>query len=77
VDEQKSRFLISTYKYLVDQQAINDADIEKPGMHFISKKKDTDEQATGLGYYVIKGSLGKDFKKAVRALKTALKNLKK
>lgn len=63
------QFWITTYKYLADDKAITDADIIKEGMHFISKKKDVDGIATGLIYYISKGSNGSDYQRATRALR--------
>ena len=71
---RKELFEVTTYKNLVDGQAIADADFEKPGMHYTSKKKDVYGLATGVGYYVSKGSRGNDYLKAVRALKIARSN---
>jgi hypothetical protein len=67
VEERKSKdlFVIGTYKCWADTKAITDKDYEKPRMHW---------EETGLGYYVSRGSTGKDYQKAVRALRVIMKN---
>ena len=62
-------FEISTYKKFGDKSNVtNLADKIVPGMHFISKKHD-DGEGTGIVFYVQKDSKGKDYEKAVKALK--------
>ena len=63
-------FRIEAYEYLGDRAGISDlADEVREGMHFISKKKDPDGKGTGILFNVRKGSHGKDYQKAVRALR--------
>ena len=69
-------FRIETYECLADRAAVSDlADEVREGMHFISKKKDPDGKGTRIFFNVEKGSHGKDYQKAVRALR-AVKVLK-
>ena len=68
------RFRVSTFKKLADKQGVNDAAYEKEGAHYISKNEDYG-QATGLYYFVTRGSNGEDFKKVARALKVMQDNV--
>jgi hypothetical protein len=69
-------FRIEAYECLGDRAGVSDlADEVREGMHFISKKKDPDGKGTGILFNVRKGSHGKDYQKAVRALR-AIKVLK-
>jgi hypothetical protein len=69
-------FRIQTYECLGDKAGVSDlADEVREGMHSISKKKDPDGKGTGIFFNVRKGSYGKDYQKAVRALR-AIKVLK-
>lgn len=67
-------FVVSTYEYLVDAQAIAEADGRRPGAHFVSKRNDRQGNATGLSYRVRRDSRGDDYDEAVRALKLACGN---
>lgn len=75
IAEKTSRdlFQVSTYEYLADEQGILDADHKKIGAHFVPKNKDQG-QGTGLYYSIRRGSSGKDFQEAVRALKVISRN---
>jgi len=71
----KDAFVISTYKYLADTQAIAAADKERLGAQFISKGKDPKGKATGLSYLVRRNSRrGSDYQKAVQSLRVVRKN---
>jgi hypothetical protein len=67
------RFVVSTYEYLADSNGKAEADEVKCGAHFVSRNKDQG-QGTGLYYHVTRGSSGRDFQKAVRALKVIRDN---
>ena len=67
------QFVISTYKHLADEQAIRDADKERVGAHYVPSNADSG-QGTALYYWVCRGSAGKDFQSAVRALKKICDN---
>jgi hypothetical protein len=74
VEEKKRNdvFEISTYKTLGDKSNVTHlADRVVPGMHYISKKKDGGE-ATGIVFCIQKGSGGRDYQKAVQALRAIL-----
>ena len=69
-------FRIETYEGLGDRAGVSDlADEVGGGMHIVSKKKDPDGKGTRILFNVGKGSHGKDYQKAVRALR-AIKVLK-
>ena len=73
--KRKNVFEVSTYKILGDGCNVSYlADKVVPEMHYVSKKKDGGE-GTGIVFYVQKGSGGKDYEKAVKALK-AINSLK-
>ncbi|MDP1833091.1 MAG: hypothetical protein Q8K67_13615 [Geothrix sp.] len=66
--KRKNVFGISTYKILGDKCNVSNlADKVVPGLIFIPKKKDAVE-GTGIVFYVLKGSKGKDYEKAVKAI---------
>lgn len=75
INERKrsSQYWITTYKCLADNNAIANADKVKTGMHFISAKDD-DGRATGIIFYVSYGSTGRDYHKAIGALRTVCQN---
>lgn len=63
-------FRLETYEGLGDRAGVSDlADEVREGMHFVSKKKDPDGKGTRILFNVGKGSHGKDYQKAVRALR--------
>jgi hypothetical protein len=49
------------------------ADEIKEGMHFISRKDDTEGKGIGISLYVRNGSEANDYQKAVRLLKEIMK----
>ncbi len=66
-------FEISSYKQLGDRAQVSHlADGVVPGMMFVSKENDFG-QATGIVFYVQKGSKGRDYQKAVKALSAILR----
>lgn len=74
VEEKKRNnlFEISTYKTLGDKSNVSYlADRVVPGMHYVSKKKDGGE-ATGVVFRIQKGSVERDYQRAVQALRAIL-----
>ena len=68
--KRKGLFEISTYKHLGDKARVSDlADKVKEGMHYVSKKKDTEGKGTGLIFYVKKDSDRDDYKKTTKAFR--------
>ena len=71
--KREDLFRIETYEGLGDRARVSDlADEVREGMHFISKKKDPDGKGTGILFNVRKGSHGKDYQKAVKALRAIM-----
>lgn len=71
--KRKGFFRIDSYKSLGDKGGVSKlADGIKEGMHFISKKNDTEGRGTGIFFNVKRGSHGKDYKNAVKALRAIM-----
>jgi uncharacterized protein len=70
--KRDDKFEISTYKTLGDEALVSQwSDKTVPGMHYVSKNKDTGE-GTGIVFYIKRGSHGHDYEKAVRSLRAIL-----
>ncbi len=77
VNEKKktTSFKIDTYHYLaIKGDVAHLADETKDGMHYISKKHDSEGKGTGVSVFVKNGSAGNDYQKAVTLLKAVMKN---
>jgi hypothetical protein len=67
--KRRDIFEISTYKILGDKCNVSHlADEIVPGMHFVSKRKDTGE-GTGLVFFVHNCSTGPDYVRTVKAIR--------